>query len=56
MFSAFSIGVLMLYEFSLSSSQIEKLNKFSFTPTSLGMITKVKYFGKTIDLTDYDDW
>jgi hypothetical protein len=30
---------------------------FSFTPTNLGIVTKVKCCcGKEIDLTDYEDW
>jgi hypothetical protein len=29
---------------------------FSFTPTSLGTVVKVKYFNEELDLTDYNDW
>ena len=31
---------------------------YSFTPTSLGMVTKVTHAltGETLDLTDYEDW
>lgn len=29
---------------------------FSFTPTSLGVIEKVKYRDKVLDLTEYDLW
>ncbi len=30
---------------------------YSFTPTSLGDVIKVKYFtGDEIDLSDYEDW
>lgn len=29
---------------------------YMFTPTSLGLITKVEYFGKEKTLTDFDDW
>lgn len=29
---------------------------YCFTPTSLGVITVVKYFDKEIDLTEYDMW
>ena len=29
---------------------------FMFTPTSLGIITQVKYKDQTLDLTDYDMW
>lgn len=46
---------------------IEKLQKpyagacggaltLSFTPTSLGLVTKAKYFGRELQLTDFDDW
>ncbi len=30
---------------------------FSFTPTSIGMVVKVKYLDKEeIDLSDYENW
>ena len=31
---------------------------YSFTPTSIGVITEVKYAmtGKTLDITDYESW
>jgi hypothetical protein len=29
---------------------------YSFTPTSLGVVVKVKYGDKELDLTDYDMW
>ena len=30
---------------------------YSFTPTSLGVIVKVKHaYGMEIDVTEYDDW
>lgn len=30
---------------------------FSFTPTNIGMIEKVKYYnGQEIDLTEYEEW
>jgi hypothetical protein len=30
---------------------------YEFTPTSLGIVEKVKHFnGKVLDLTDYESW
>lgn len=29
---------------------------YSFTPTTLGTIFRVKHFDKEIDLTNYKDW
>lgn len=29
---------------------------YSFTPTSLGMVTKVTSYGQELDLTDYNLW
>jgi len=29
---------------------------YSFTPTGLGTIIKVKYGNEELDLTDYDNW
>ena len=29
---------------------------YSFTPTSLGVIVVVEYFGEKIDLTEYEMW
>jgi len=30
---------------------------YEFTPTDMGVVTKVRYFnGKELDLTDYDSW
>lgn len=29
---------------------------YEFTPTSLGLVTKVRHFGKELDLTTYQDW
>jgi len=29
---------------------------YSFTPTSLGVITTVEHFGEKLDLTDYASW
>lgn len=29
---------------------------YSFSPTSIGMVTKVSAFGQELDLTDYGSW
>jgi hypothetical protein len=29
---------------------------FKFTPTSLGLVTVVKYWNEEINLTDYESW
>lgn len=29
---------------------------YEFTPTSLGLIFKVRHFGKELDLSDYRNW
>lgn len=29
---------------------------YEFTPTSLGLVTKVRHFDKELDLTRYEDW
>lgn len=29
---------------------------FSFTPTGIGVVKQVSSFGKTLDLTNYDEW
>lgn len=29
---------------------------YSFTPTSLGLVTEVECYGKKLNLTNYEDW
>lgn len=29
---------------------------YEFTPTSIGLIFKVRHFDKELDLSDYEDW
>ena len=29
---------------------------YEFTPTSIGLVFKVRHFGKELDLTNYDEW
>lgn len=51
------VAALWAKKFKPSTAAIGGDFTFSFTPTGLGVVAKVRHYqGEELDLTDYDNW